>query len=67
MSDGNWVHIQDQLNDIIRRGRGIEAAIHGTLETPDEDTIKGVHALYLDHLDALLEFKEQLAKHLGKT
>jgi hypothetical protein len=67
MSDGHWVHIQDQLNHIIRRGRGIEAAIQGTFEMPDEDTIKGVHALYLDHLGALLAFKEQLAKHLGKA
>jgi hypothetical protein len=25
-----------------------------------------IHALHLDHLDALLAFKERLAKHLGR-
>jgi hypothetical protein len=65
MSD--HVHIIDELAAIVQRAHGIEAAIFGTIETLDADTIKGVHALHLDHLDALLAFKERLAKHLGKA
>jgi hypothetical protein len=54
------IRVFDQLADIVQRAHGIEAAIFGTLETLDEDTIKGVHALYLDHLQSLKEFKERL-------
>jgi hypothetical protein len=59
------INVFDELTDIVRRAHGIEAAIFGTLETLDEDTIKGVHALYLDHLDALKSFKEHLKETLG--
>jgi hypothetical protein len=55
----DWIHIIDELADIVQRARGIEAAIFGTMETLDRDTIKGVHALYLDHLGALTSFKER--------
>jgi hypothetical protein len=58
MSD--WVHIIDELAAIVQRAHGIEAAIFGTIQDPQRDTIKGVHALYLDHLDALTSFKEHL-------
>jgi hypothetical protein len=54
------IHILDELAAIVQRAHGIEAAIFGTLETLDADTIKGVHALYLNHLDALKTFKEHL-------
>lgn len=54
------VHIIDELAAIVQRAHGLEAAIFGTIETLDADTIKGVHALYLDHLDALKSFKEHL-------
>jgi hypothetical protein len=57
------IDIADELADIVQRAHGIEAAIFGTLETLDEDTIKGVHALYLDHLDALKAFKEHLQEN----
>jgi hypothetical protein len=35
----DWVHIVDELAGIVRRARGIEAAIFGTIEMPDADTI----------------------------
>jgi hypothetical protein len=54
------IYIIDELAAIVQRARGIEAAIFGTIETRDADTIKGVHALYLDQLDALTSFKEHL-------
>jgi hypothetical protein len=57
------VHIIDELGAIVRRAHGLEAAIFGTIETLDADTIKGVHALYLDHLDALTSFKEHLQEN----
>ena len=63
MSDN--IRVLDELANIVQRAHGIEAAIFGTLETLDEDTIKGVHALYLDHLDALKSFKEHLKETLG--
>jgi hypothetical protein len=50
----------DKLADIVQRAHGIGAAIFGTLSTQDKDTIKGVHALYLDHLQSLIEFNEQI-------
>jgi hypothetical protein len=55
----DWVHIVDELAGIVRRARGIEAAIFGTIEDPHRDTIKGVHELFLDHLGALESFKER--------
>jgi hypothetical protein len=58
MSDN--LDIIDELADIVQRAHGIEAAIFGTLETLDEDTIKGVHRLFLDHLGSLKSFKERL-------
>jgi hypothetical protein len=57
------INIVDQLAGIVQRAHGIEAAIFGTLETLDEDTIKGVHALYLDHLDSLKSFKAHLQEN----
>jgi hypothetical protein len=61
MSDD--IDIIDELAAIVQRARGIEAAIFGTIETLDADTIKGVHALYLDHLDSLTSFKEHLQEN----
>jgi hypothetical protein len=55
----DWIHIIDELAAIVQRARGIEAAIFGTLEAPDRETIKGVHALYLDQLDSLESFKKR--------
>jgi hypothetical protein len=57
----------DELAAIVQRAHGIEAAIFGTIETLDADTIKGVHALYLDHLDALKAFKERLQAERRKA
>jgi hypothetical protein len=55
----HWVHIVDELEAIVQRARGIEAAIEGSIEVPYRETIKGVHALYLDHLGSLIRFKER--------
>jgi hypothetical protein len=57
MNDDN--DIIDELAAIVQRAHGIEAAIHGTLETLDPDTI----ALYLDHLDSLKSFNERLQEN----
>jgi hypothetical protein len=57
------IDLADELADIVQRAHGIEAAIFGTLETLGEDTIKGAHALYLDHLQSLKEFKEHLQEN----
>jgi hypothetical protein len=64
MSDD--IDIVDELAAIVQRARGIEAAIFGTIETLDCDTIKGVHALYLDQLDALTSFKERFEEDWAK-
>jgi hypothetical protein len=55
----DWIHIIDELAAIVQRAHGIEAAILGTIEDPHRETIKGVHALYLDHLDSLSSFKKR--------
>jgi hypothetical protein len=61
MSD--YIHVIDELAAIVQRAHGLEAAIFGTIETLNPDTIKGVHALYLDHLDSLTSFKEHMQQN----
>jgi hypothetical protein len=66
MSDDGFSPL-DELAAIIRRARGIEAALSGCVNLGgDRDCVEGVLALYYDQVDVLTKFEERLTKHIEK-